>query len=96
MVLNNGAMMVKDEQKKSNFNTHSNKMMQSINNIMIDCMSGNVYNNKEFTTQVLENTKEYLLSMTPATSLMKKMFSKIEVYISKTDFNVLRLSQTQS
>ena len=95
MVLNGHAMMVKDEQKKSNFNSRNNKMMQSINNIMLDCMSGNVYNNKEFTTSVYENQKEYLLSLIPSTSMMKKMFSKIEIYLSKNDFNVLRLNMIE-
>lgn len=96
MILNNNSMMVKDEHKQSNFNTRSNKMMQSINTIMLDCMSGNVYNNKEFSTLVSENGKEYLLSLTPVTSLMKKMFSKIEVYLSKTDYNVLRLNMVEN
>jgi outer membrane lipoprotein-sorting protein len=96
MVLDNSNMMVKDEQKKSNFNTRSNKMMQSINTIMIDCMSGNVYNNKEFITTVYESQKDYLLTLTPSTSIMKKMFSKIEVYLSKTDFNVLRLNMVEN
>ncbi len=96
MVLNNDAMMVMDEHKKSNFNTRSNKMMQSINSIMMDCMSGNVYNNKEFSTNVMENAKEYMLTMTPSTNMMKKMFSKIEVYLSKSDYNVLRLNMVES
>ena len=96
MILNNNTMTVKDEQKKTNFNTRSNKMMQSINSIMIDCMSGNVYNNKDFTTSVFETQKEYLLSLRPATSMMKKMFSKIEVYLSKADFNVLRLNMIEN
>ncbi|HOZ51633.1 MAG TPA: outer membrane lipoprotein carrier protein LolA [Chitinophagaceae bacterium] len=95
MVLNGHAMMVKDEQKKSNFNSRNNKMMQSINNIMLDCMSGNVYNNKDFTTSVYENQKEYLLSLIPSTSMMKKMFSKIEIYLNKNDFNVLRLNMIE-
>ncbi|MBK7763740.1 MAG: outer membrane lipoprotein carrier protein LolA [Bacteroidetes bacterium] len=96
MVLNGGSMMVKDEQKQSNYNTHSNKMMQSINNIMMDCMSGNVYKNKDFTTQVFENPKEFLLQMTPSTSMMKKLFSKIEVSVSKTDYRVLRLNMIEN
>ena len=95
MVLNNDAMMVMDEHKKSTFNTRSNKMMQSINSIMMDCMSGNVYNNKEFSTNVMENTKEYMLTLTPSTSMMKKMFSTIEVYLSKTDYTVLRLNMIE-
>lgn len=95
MVLNNDAMMVMDEHKKSTFNTRSNKMMQSINSIMMDCMSGNVYNNKEFSTNVMENTKEYMLTLTPSTSMMKKLFSTIEVYLSKTDYTVLRLNMIE-
>lgn len=96
MVLNNNDMKVKDEHKTSNYNTRSNKMMQSINNIMLDCMRGTVYDNKEFATSVFENPKEYLLIMLPTTSVMKKMFSKIEVYLDKTDYNVVRLNMIEN
>lgn len=96
MIINQNTMLVKDEQKKSNYNTRSNKIMQSINNIMLDCMSGNVYNNKEFSTQVFESGKEYFLSLTPTTSTMKKMFSRIEVSLNKTNFHVLRLNMIEN
>ena len=96
MVLNNNTMTVKDEQKTSNYNTRSNKMMQSINNIMLDCMRGTVYNNKDFATTVLESPKEFLLQLTPTTAVMKKMFAKIEVYLDKKDFNVLRLNMVEN
>ncbi len=96
MILNNNDMKVKDEHKTSNYNTRSNKMMQSINNIMLDCMRGTVYNNKEFATTVFENSKEYLLLMSPTTSVMKKMFSKIEVYLDKKDYNVVRLNMIEN
>lgn len=95
MVLNNNQMMVKDEEKTSNYNTRSNKMMQSVNTIMLDCMRGTVYNNKEFQVQVFENGKEFLLQLLPTTSVMKKMFSRIEVYLDKTDFNVVRLNMVE-
>jgi outer membrane lipoprotein-sorting protein len=96
MVLNNNDMKVKDEHKTSNYNTRSNKMMQSINSIMLDCMRGTVYNNKEFLTSVFESNKEYLLVMMPSTSVMKKMFSKIEVYLDKSDYNVVRLNMIEN
>lgn len=96
MVLNQQEMMVKDEQKQSNFNTRSNKMMQSINRVMIDCMSGNVYQNKDFSTNVSESNAEYLLTLSPVTTVMKKMFSRIEVYISKKDYQVIRLNMVET
>jgi outer membrane lipoprotein-sorting protein len=43
----------------------------------------------------MENAKEYMLTLTPSTSMMKKMFSRIEVYLSKTDYNVLRLNMIE-
>jgi outer membrane lipoprotein-sorting protein len=43
----------------------------------------------------MENTKEYMLTLTPSTSMMKKMFSTIEVYLSKTDYTVLRLNMIE-
>lgn len=95
MVINNNNMMIRDKQKTSNFNSKSNKMMQSINNIMLDCMRGTVFENKEFEVEVLENSSEFLLNMKPITSVMKKMFSNIEIYLDKKDFHVLRLNMIE-
>lgn len=96
MVINGNDMKVKDEQKTSNYNAKSNKMMQSINNVMMDCMRGTVYSNKEFATSVFENAKEYALVLTPVTSVMKKMFTRIEVFLDKSDYNVLRLNMVEN
>lgn len=96
MVINNNNMMIKDNQKTSNYNSKNNKMMQSINNIMLDCMRGTVYDNKEFSTDAFENNNEYLLTMKPVSSVMKKMFSMIEVYLAKNDFHVTRLNMIEN
>lgn len=92
MVLNQNAMTIKDDQKTSSYNTKSNKMMQSINNIMLDCMRGTIYGNKDFMVEALEGPKEYLLKMKPITATMKKIFAHIEVFLDKKDFHVLRLN----
>lgn len=96
MILNNNNMTIKDDKKTSNYNTRSNKIMQSVNNIMLDCMRGSVYGNKEFTVEAFENSKEYLLKMKPVTSVMKKMFANIEVFLDKKDFHVLRLNMIEN
>lgn len=96
MVLNNNNMTIKDDQKTTSYNTRSNKIMQSINNIMLDCMRGSVYSNKEFAVEARESSREYQLLMSPATSVMKKMFARIEVYLDKKDFHVLRLNMIEN
>ncbi len=95
LVMNGGAVMVKDDQKTSRINTKNNKAIQSVNRIMIDCMRGTVLSNPDFSASVYENHTDYLLSLKPATEAMKKMFRSIDVVLSKRSFDVLRLSMTE-
>ncbi len=95
LVMNNGQIMVKDEQKTSKINTKNSKTMQSVNRIMIDCMRGTVLNNPDFKVSAFENGSSYLLSLVPATDAMKKMFKSIEVYLDKKSFDVDRLSMKE-
>jgi len=95
LVMNGGQILVKDEQKTSKINTRNSKTMQSVNRIMIDCMRGTVLGNPDFKAAVYENGSSYLLSLAPATDAMKKMFRSIDVYMSKRNFDVDRLTMTE-
>lgn len=92
MIINGSQMKVQDEKKTSSYNAHSNKILQSVNNIMLDCMQGNVYNNKDFEVTAMENAENILLNLTPLTATMKKMFKNIEVYLDKNNYTVLKLN----
>lgn len=95
LVMNGNQIMVKDEQKTSKINTKNSKAMQSVNRIMVDCMSGAVFLNKDFNVIAYESNNGYLLSMQPATDSMKKMFKQIDVYMNKKTMDVERLSMTE-
>ncbi len=96
LVMNGGEIMVQDEQKTSRINTRNSKVMQSVNRIIIDCMSGNVFRNADFSVAAWENSNSYLLSLTPATDAMKKMFDRIDVYLDRKDLDVTRLTMTET
>lgn len=96
LVMNGGQLMVKDEQKTSKINTKNSKTMQSVNRIMVDCMRGTVFQNPDFKTAAYESGSTYLLSLTPANAAMKKMFSQIDVYMSRKNFDVDRLTMTET
>lgn len=91
LVMNRGQILVKDEQKTSRINTKTSKTLQSVNRIIMDCMRGTVLSNPDFSATVFENASQYLVSLTPHTEAMKKMFQNIEVYLSKKNFDVNRL-----
>lgn len=95
LVMNGGQLMVRDEQKTNKINTRNSKTMQSVNRVMIDCMRGTVFNNPDFKVTAYENAKSYLLSLVPVTDAMKKMFSRIDVYMDKKTFDVNRLSMIE-
>ncbi len=96
MVMNGTRMLVKDEQKTNKINTGNSKMMQSVNRVMVDCMSGNVMSNPDFKVIAYQNGKQYLLSMKPVAPEMKNLFEQIEVYMSKTDLDVEKLVMTEA
>jgi outer membrane lipoprotein-sorting protein len=48
LVMNAGQIMVKDENKSNKINTKNSKTMQSVNKVMMDCMRGTVFANKDF------------------------------------------------
>jgi len=96
LVMNSGQIMVKDEQKSSRINTRNSKTMQSVNRVMIDCMRGTVFQNKDFKVAAYESASEYLLSLVPANDAMKKMFKQIDVYMDRKSFDVERLTMTET
>lgn len=96
LVMNAGQIMVKDEQKSSKVNTRNSKTMQSVNRIMIDCMRGTVFQNPDFKVSAYESASGYLLSLVPSNDAMKKMFKQIDVYMDKKNFDVSRLTMTET
>lgn len=95
VVMNGTRMLVKDEQKTSKINAGNSKMMQSVNRIMVDCMRGTVLSNPDFKVTVCHSGKQYLLSMTPVSPDMKKLFEQIDVYLDKSTQDVAKLVMTE-
>lgn len=94
--INNGHMLVKDQNKQQNrINTKNNNTLQSINQLMMDCMTGNIFNNKDFEISPFESKTEYLLTLEPNTASIKKLYKKIDVYFDKSTTNIKKLIITE-
>lgn len=92
VILNNGQMSITDNYgKKTNIKTSNSKSMKAMNGIMIDCMNGNIFNNKDFKSQINENSKEYSIVLTPMTSEMKSMYQQINVFFDKSQLKIQKL-----
>lgn len=95
LVMNGGQIMVKDGQKSNKINTRNSKTMQSVNKVMMDCMRGTVFGNKDFDVKAFESKGQYLLQLSPVNSAMKGLFAHIEVYLDKADYSVGKLVMSE-
>lgn len=96
LVMNSGMIAVKENGKVSKINTRNSLTMQSVNKIMMDCMRGTVFNNKDFSVKTYASSAQYLLTLTPVSSAVKGLFKHIDVYINKSDNQVAKLVMTEN
>lgn len=96
LVMNGGMITVKENGKVSKINTRNSLTMQSVNRVMMDCMRGTVFNNKDFAVKALVSSSQYLLKLSPVNASMKGLFKQIDVYINKADNNVSKLVMTEN
>ncbi len=96
IIINGDKVFIKDEQKSSTYSSKNNKMFENINKIMLDCVQGTALENKNFTSIVYENDKQYLLELSPKLKEFKDYFKKINVYIDKKDYSVNKLDMIDS
>jgi outer membrane lipoprotein-sorting protein len=85
MIINGDNMLVKDAQKETRMSARSNKLLQQVNRIMIDCMQGSLLESKDFSNRVFENDSYYLLELTPTSKNLQQFFSTIVITVEKKD-----------
>ena len=88
MILNSSNIYIKDGQKENKISTKSNKLFQQINQIMVDCVKGTAFSNKDFSVKVFQNNTGYLIEMSPINKTLKDMFKNINVTVDKKQFAV--------
>lgn len=96
LIMSGGQITVRDENKTNKINTRNSKTMQSVNKVMMDCMRGTVFTNKDFSVKAFDNKSQYLMQMTPVNNSMKSLFARIDVYIEKSDNSVSKLVMNES
>ncbi len=88
IIMNDKIFRIKDDSGDKKMATGGNKLFQQISQITADCIRGNVLNNKDFITEVFENSKQYKIEMKPLSKQMKTYFSSIHLMINKSDLDV--------
>ena len=92
IILNNGTMFIKDEDKTSQIDIQNNKMFNEINSIIMGCVQGNLFNDeKKFLPSFFENGGSFLVKLKPLESMLKEYLSEIKIFFNKNDLIVTRI-----
>jgi len=91
MILNNGKIYIKDNQKENKISAKSNKLFEQINKIMMDCVNGSALSNPDFTTKIFEGTDTYMVELSPVNKNLKSLFKNINLVVGKKDYAVSRI-----
>lgn len=92
MVINGKSFRIKDAKTDRNISTSGSKLFEQISKVTADCVQGNVLNNKDFVTKVLENTQYYQVQMTPVAKGLKDFFRSIDLLVEKKDLAVVKIT----
>ena len=95
MALYKGKVIIKDNGKVNKYDSKSNKLFKYVNDLMIKAVQGNVLDSKDFSIVFKENSKTYLMEMTPVDPAMKDYVSSVNVYVDKADLGVVKVGMTE-
>lgn len=77
IIFKNNKVYINDQGKKS---TVDGKMFEKINKLIIGSVSGNMFDDKEFTITYFKNKEFYITKLVPKTATIKKYIKEVELY----------------
>ncbi len=96
VLMNNGKLKIVQDENVQEFDVNSNKTFQNINELIMNSITGNLLDNKQFTIKAKENKSAYKLLLTPKDKNVGQVLKEIEILISKTDKTVEQLTMYES
>jgi outer membrane lipoprotein-sorting protein len=91
MIMNGKDIITRDAQRQNKVSARGNKLFEQINRITVDCVQGNVLNNPDFSSKVLENAQYYRLELTPVSKALQQYFKAIHLLVDKKDYSVAQI-----
>lgn len=95
IVISNGKIIIKDDNKTNRYDVESNKMFKEINDIMLNTVQGSILNSKEFKITYSENQDFFLAQLIPQTKKMREFLKTIYMYFDKKDLTVSKIKMTE-
>ncbi|KAF2514020.1 outer membrane lipoprotein carrier protein LolA [Flavobacterium zhairuonense] len=96
IVFKNGKILINDEGKKSAVDIGNSKIFARINKLIIGSVSGNMFDDKEFTISYLKLKGQNLAKFVPKDATLKKYIKQIELTFDKEEATVVQVKLLES
>lgn len=96
IVFKNGKILINDEGKKSAHDIGNSKLFGKINKLIVGSVSGNLFDDKEFTISYFKNKDQNVAKFTPKDATLKKYIKQIELTFDREDATVVQVKLLES
>ncbi|MEO8515616.1 MAG: outer membrane lipoprotein carrier protein LolA [Flavobacterium sp.] len=88
IVFKNNKVYINDQGNKSTIDAGNSKMFEKINKLIIGSVSGNMFDDKEFSIAYFKTKDFYIAKLSPATAAIKKYIKEVDLYFPINDTTV--------
>ena len=88
IIFKNNKVYINDQGKKNTIDAGGSKMFEKINKMIVGSVSGNMFDDKEFSITYFKTKEFYITKLTPRTKDITKFISQIDLYFPLNDITV--------
>ncbi|HMI08437.1 MAG TPA: outer membrane lipoprotein carrier protein LolA [Flavobacterium sp.] len=96
IVFKSGKILINDEGKKSAMDVGSSKIFAKINKLIVGSVSGDMFDDKEFSISYFKNGANNIAKLVPKDAALKKYIKQIELTFDKQDATVIQVRLLES
>lgn len=95
VLLNEGKLNLISENNENEIDMRSNEIFEEINTLIISAVSGNIFNNPDYSVKAFENNAFYKIELKPVSSSIAMMIQQMELYFDKENYSVSKIKMIE-
>jgi len=96
LVLNSGKLKLISNKSNNEIDMKGNAVFEQVNNLMVAAVSGNVFDNKDYSVKAYENKDFYLINIKPLSNYLSQMIKEMDLYFDKKNYVVTKIKMLES
>jgi outer membrane lipoprotein carrier protein len=91
IILNQKKISLISNNSTNEIEMENNETFEKMNALIVNAVSGKVFDNENYTTKILENKKFYKVDLVPGSPQISHLINQMELYFDKGTFSINKL-----